>query len=58
MEKRLAKDPELRDAYKATNEKDLENSFVRKLDLKAKDNTEADMQWYLPHHLVKHPDNA
>ena len=55
MEKRLNKDPELKDAYKATIEKDLENNFDRKLDQKEIDNTEDDKQWYLPHHPVKHP---
>ena len=31
MERRLSKDLELKEAYKATIEKDLENHFVRKL---------------------------
>ena len=53
--KKLKKDPELKDAYKATIEKDLENNFVRKLDQKEIDDTEDDIQWYLPHHPVKHP---
>ena len=55
MEKRLEKDLELKEAYKATIEKDLENHFVRKLDQEEVSRTENDMQWYLPHHPAKHP---
>ena len=55
MERRLSKDPELKEAYKATIEKDLESHFVRKLEQEEVVSTENDMQWYLPHHLVKHP---
>ena len=55
MERRLSKDPELKEAYKATIEKDLENHFVRKLEQEEVVSTENDMQLYLPHHPVKHP---
>ena len=55
MERRLSKDPELKEAYEATIEKDLENHFVRKLEQEEVVSTENDMQWYLPHHPVKHP---
>ena len=55
MEKRLEKDIELKTAYKATIEKDLEGNFVRRLDDKEALQTENAMQWYLPHHPVKHP---
>ena len=55
MEKRLEKDVELKTAYKATIEKDLESNFVRRLDEKEASETENGMQWYLPHHPVKHP---
>ena len=55
MEKRLEKDLELKEAYKGTIKKDLENHFVRKLDQEKVSITEKDMQWYLPHHPVKHP---
>ena len=44
MEKRLGKDPELSEAYKATIEKDLENHFVRKLEQEEVVSTENDMQ--------------
>ena len=57
MEKRLEKDVELKTAYKATIEKDLESNFVRRLDDKESSETENAMQWYLPHHPVKHPHN-
>ena len=55
MEKRLERDPELKIAYKGTIDKDLENNFVRKLDEEEVTATENEMQWYLPHHPVKHP---
>ena len=52
MDKRLGKDPHLKEAYKATIE-DLESHFVRKL--KKVVSTENDMQWYSPQHPVEHP---
>ena len=55
MEKRLAKDVELKTPYKATMEEDLGSNFVRRLDDKEASQTENAMQWYLPHHPVKHP---
>ena len=55
MERRLSKNPGLKEAYKATIEKDLENHFVQKLEQEEVVSTENDMQWYLPHHPVKHP---
>ena len=55
MEKRLEKDVELKTVYKATIEKDLKSNFVRRLDDKEASETEDAMQWYLPHHPVKHP---
>ena len=54
MEKRLEKDAELKTAYKATKEKDLESNFVRRLDEKEASETENAMQKYLPRHPVKH----
>ena len=54
MEKRLGKDPELKAAYKATIQKDSENHFIRKLEQEDVESTD-NMQWYLLHHLVKHP---
>ena len=55
MEKRLEKNFELKNTYQATIEKDLESNFVRKLDPEEIVSTEKVMQWYLPHHPVKHP---
>ena len=55
MDKSLEKDLELTEAYKATIEKDFKNHFIRKLDQEEVSSTENDMQWYLPHHPVKHP---
>ena len=52
MDKRLGKDPHLKEAYKATIE-DLESHFVRKL--KKVVSTESDMQWYSRHNPVEHP---
>ena len=55
MEKLLEKDVELKTAYRATIEKDLESNFVRNLDDKEASETENEIQWYLPHHPVEHP---
>ena len=55
MEKRLAKDVELKTAYKATIEKNLEGNFVRCLVDNEASETENAIQWYSPHHQVKHP---
>ena len=55
MEKRWENDVELKTAYKATIKKDIESNFVRRLDDKEASETENAMQWYLPHHPVKHP---
>ena len=55
MGKLLEKDVELKTDYKVTIEKDLESNFVRRLDDKKASETENAMQWYLPHHPVKHP---
>ena len=57
MEKRLAKDVELKTAYKVTMKKDLENNFVRRLDDTEASETENALQSYLPHHPIKHPHN-
>ena len=55
MEKRLSKDVELKTAYSTPIEKDLESNIFRRLDDKEASETENAMQWYLPHHPVKHP---
>ena len=55
IEKRLAKDPELENAYQATFQKDLEINFVRRLDQADSDNKKKDLQWFLPHHPLKDP---
>ena len=55
MEKRLAKDVELKTAYKATIEKDLESNIIRRLDDTEASETENAKLWYLPHHPVKDP---
>ena len=57
IEKTLSKDPELKETYKTTIEKDLKNNFIRKLKHKENVGTENDMQWFLPHHPVKHSHN-
>ena len=54
-EKRLEKDVELKNAYKATKERDLESNFFIRLDDEEASETEYAMQWYLPHHPFKHP---
>ena len=55
IEKRSEKDVPLEAAYKVTIQNDLERNFVRHLCDKEASETENAMQWYLPHHPVKHP---
>ena len=55
LEKRLDKYIDLKDAYQKTVQKDLENGFIRVIDKHELLQTENNLQWYLPHHPVKHP---
>ena len=55
LEKRLDKDVDLKDAYQKTIQKDLENGFIRVIDKHELQHTGNNLQWYLPHHPVKHP---
>ena len=48
-------DLELKQAYKATIKRGLETNFIRKWQQEEVVSTENDMQWYLPHHPVRHP---
>ena len=57
MEMRLEKDSEMKHAYQATIEKDIQSSFDRKLNQEEIDKFENDTQCFLPHHPVKHPHN-
>ena len=45
----------MKDAYQKTVQKDLENGFIRVIDKHELLQTENNLQWYLPHHPVKHP---
>ena len=44
----------MKKAYQDSIERDLECNFVRKLDQEEIKNIENELQWYLPHHPVKH----
>ena len=55
LEKRLDKDIDLKDANQKTIQRDLENGFLRTIDKHELQHTENNLQWYLPHHPVKHP---
>ena len=51
LEKRLDKDPSLREKYAETIREDIQKGYV--LTVKAK--SRADREWYLPHHPVLNP---
>ena len=55
LEKRLQKDPNLRDSYSDTIQKDLELGYIRRISQKELDDTSSKRQWYLPHHPVLNP---
>ena len=54
MEKRLDKDPSLREKYAETIREDIQKEYV--ITVKAHDpKSRADREWYLPHHPVLNP---
>ena len=54
MEKRLDKDPSLRQKYAETIREDLQKGYV--ITVKAHEpKSRADREWYLPHHPVLNP---
>ena len=54
LEKRLDKDPSLREKYAKTIREDIQKGYV--ITVKAHDpKSRADREWYLPHHPVLNP---
>ena len=54
-EKRLAKYPELKDAYSGTIKTDKDSSFIRILKPTEIQETRNEPEWYIPHHPVINP---
>ena len=55
LENRLAKNPELKDAYSDTIKTDKDSGYIRILEPAELQNTRNDPQWCLPHHPVIKP---
>ena len=55
LQRRLAKDQDLKTKYEQTISVDLEKNFVRKLDRDEIKDTTSKPQWYIPHHPVLNP---
>ena len=55
LERRLARDEQLRQRYDETIRIDADKSFIRKLDTEELRRTKDLQQWYLPHHPVLNP---
>ena len=58
LERRLEKDANLKQRYKETIEVDVQKGFVRVLDEAELENTNSDLQWYVPHLPVLNPKQA
>ena len=55
LEKRLAKDEDLREKYTSTIKEDLNRGYVIKVPDAHKVENRSDKEWYLPHHPVLNP---
>ena len=55
LERRLEKDANLKQRYKETIDVDVQKGFVRVLDEAELENTNSDLQWYVPHLPVLNP---
>ena len=55
LEKRLAKDEDLRDKYTSTIKEDLNKGYVIEVPDAHKIENRSDKEWYLPHHPVLNP---
>ena len=55
LERRIEKDPVLKDRYEETIKMDLATGFVRKLATVEIESTTMCFQWYLPHHPLVNP---
>ena len=55
LEKRLAKDEDLREKYTSTIKEDLNKGYLNEVPDADKVESRSDKGWYLPHHLVLNP---
>ena len=55
LEKRLAKDEDLREKYTSTIKEDLNKGYVIEVADAHKVESRSDKEWYLPHHTVLNP---
>ena len=55
LEKRLAKDEDLREKYTSTIKEDLNKGYLIEVPHAHKVESRSDKEWYLPHHLVLNP---
>ena len=55
LENRLAKNPELKDAYSDTMKTDKDSGYIRIIEPTGLQQTKNEPQWYLPHHPVINP---
>ena len=55
LERRLGKDPQLKESYSKTIKEDLEKGYIVQVDISECFRTDNRREWYLPHHPVIHP---
>ena len=54
LERRLRKDPQLKESYSKTIREDFEKRYIVQVDKSECFRTDNSREWYLPHHLVIH----
>ena len=57
LERRLGKDPQLKESYSKTIQEDFGKGYIVKVDKSECFRTDNCREWYLPHHPVIHPHN-
>ena len=55
LERRLGKDPQLKESYSKTINEDFEKKYIVQVDKSECFRTDNRREWYLPHHPVIHP---
>ena len=55
LERRLGKDPQLKESYNKTIHEDFEKGYIVQVDKSECFRTNNGREWYLPHHSVIHP---
>ena len=55
LERRLGKDPQLKESYSKTIREDFEKRYIVRVDKSECFRTDNRREWYLPHHPVIHP---